>query len=120
MKIATRQPVCAPAPFGYNVIGDDGRHAMTLGDARDISLIILIIPALICLIVPAAIVFGALWATLRVRAWLRSSLRRTREGVRRFGEGTDKASLALARPIVFGETQSAKWRARWRALRQER
>ena len=93
---------------------------MTLGDARDIALMILIVPALICSLAPAAIVIGALWATHRVRVWLPPSMRRAREGMRRVQDGTDKLSRALAGPIVFGETQSAKWRARWRALKQER
>ena len=93
---------------------------MTLGDGRDIALMILIVPALICSAVPAAIVFGALWVTRRVRVGLLPSIRRAREGTLRVRDGTDKLSRALAGPIVFGETRSAKWRARWRALKQER
>jgi hypothetical protein len=93
---------------------------MTLGEARDIALIILIFPALICSVVPAAIVFGMLWVTLRVRAGLPGPLRQARDGVSRVRDGVDRASRVLASPVFFGEMQSAKWRARWRALKQER
>lgn len=93
---------------------------MTLGDARDIALIILIVPALICSVVPAAIVFGMLWVTRRARAGLPRPMRQARDGVRRVRDGVDRASRALAGPVFFGESQSAKWRARWRALRAQR
>ena len=93
---------------------------MTLDAAANIALIILIVPALICSVVPAAIVFGALRATLRVRAWLPGPMRQALDGTGRVRDGVDRASRALAGPVFFGEAQSAKWRARWRALKQER
>ena len=93
---------------------------MTLGEARDIALIILIVPALICSVVPAAIAFGMLWAMRRARAGLLRSMRQAQDLARRTQDGADRASRALAGPVFFGEIQSATWRARWRALRAQR
>ncbi|HET7088734.1 MAG TPA: hypothetical protein VFL17_08805 [Anaerolineae bacterium] len=93
---------------------------MTLGEARDIALIILIVPALICSMVPAAIVFWMLWVTRRARAGLTRPMHQAHDMARRTRDGVDRASRALAGPVFFGESQSAKWRARWRALRAQR
>ena len=90
---------------------------MTLGVARDISLILLIVPTLICALVPAALAFGAWWATRRVRFALPSRIRQARTAVRRMRDTIDRATHRMTAPIYFGETQSARLRAMWRSLR---
>lgn len=91
---------------------------MTLGVARDISLIILIVPLLICALVPGGIVFGAWWATRRVRFALPARLRQARTAVRRSRDAIDRVTQVIGAPIFYRETQSARLRAMWRALRR--
>jgi hypothetical protein len=92
---------------------------MTLGVARDIALIILIVPALLCMLLPAALAFGAWWLARRAGVALRPRIRQASSGVRRTRDALDGATRAMTRPIYFGETQSVRWRAMWRALRRE-
>ena len=91
---------------------------MALSVARDISLIILIVPLLICALVPSAIVFGAWWATRRVRFALPARIHQTRAAVRRSRDVIDRVTQVVSVPIVYRETQSARLRAMWRALRR--
>ncbi|MGH2592057.1 MAG: hypothetical protein ACRDGG_00940 [Anaerolineae bacterium] len=93
---------------------------MTLGVARDISLILLIVPTLICALVPAALAFGAWWATRRVRFALPSRIRQARTAVRRVRDAIDRTTDVVTKPIYFGETQSARWRAMWHTLLSRR
>ena len=93
---------------------------MTLGAARDISLIILIVPTLICALVPAALVFGAWWVMRRTRRALPPRFEQARTAVRRARDGIDRATQAATAPIFYAETQSARWRATWRSLRGTR
>ena len=92
---------------------------MTLGAARDISLIILIVPMLICALVPAAIAFGAWWGMRRVRRAIPPQLQKVRTGIRKTRDGVDAATRVIVTPIVYAETQSASRRAMWRALRRK-
>ena len=89
---------------------------MTLGVARDISLILLIVPTLICALVPAALAFGAWWATRRVRFALPSRIRQARTAVRRVRNAIDRVTAAITRPIYYREMQAARLRAMWRFL----
>ena len=93
---------------------------MTLGAARDISLIILIVPMLICALVPGAVVFGGWWATRRARRALPLRFQQARAVVRRTRDGIDSATRVMTAPILYRETQSARWRAMWRTLRGTR
>ena len=90
---------------------------MTLGVARDISLIILICPMLICALLPAAIVFGSWWVMRRTRRALPPRFQQARALVRRTRDGIDGATRVIGAPIFYGETQSARVRAIWRSLR---
>ncbi len=90
---------------------------MALGVARDVSLILLIVPLLICGLVPAAIVFGAWWVTRRVRLTLPARIRQARTAVRRSRDAIDRVTQVVGAPIVYREIQSARLRAMWRALR---
>ncbi len=91
---------------------------MTLGAARDVALIILIVPALICALVPGALVFGAWWVTRRAHRAAPPRIRQVRAGLRRTRDAIDRAARVLTKPIVFGETQSARLRAMWHAWRE--
>ena len=93
---------------------------MTLGVARDISLIVLIVPTLICALVPAALAFGAWWATRRVRFALPSRIRQARTAVRRVRDAIDRVTQVITAPIFYYETQSARLRAMWHSLRSLR
>jgi hypothetical protein len=90
---------------------------LTIPVLRDISLIILIVPTCLCLLVPAAIVFGAWWGVRRTRRALPPVFLKARTGVRRTRDAIDAATQTITRPIYAGETQSARWRAMWRAAR---
>lgn len=93
---------------------------MTLGVARDISLILLICPALLCTLVPAAMAFGAWYLTWRTQRAMPPLFRKARAGIRRTRDGLDSATRAVSKPIVYRETQSARLRAMLRALRPQR
>ncbi len=93
---------------------------MTLGVARDISLIILIVPMLICALVPSALVFGAWWVTRRTRRALPPRFNQARSGIRRVRDGIDRATRVVAAPVFSTEAQSARMRAMWRAARGTR
>jgi hypothetical protein len=90
---------------------------MTLGEARDISLIILICPALICALIPAAIVFGSWYAMRRTTRALPPQFQKARGAMRRTRDGVDAATRVITRPIFYAETQSARVRSVWRSLR---
>jgi hypothetical protein len=89
---------------------------ITLGVARDISLILLMVPACLCAMLPAAIVFGSWWGVRKVRRGLPRAFRTARSGVRRTRDGIDGATRVITRPIFFGESWSARLRAMWRRL----
>lgn len=93
---------------------------MTLGVARDISLILLICPAFLCALVPAAMAFGAWYVAWRTQRAMPSLFGRARAGIRRTRDGLDRATGVVTKPIYYRETQSARLRAVWRALRPQR
>lgn len=89
---------------------------MVVGVARDISLIILIVPTCLCALLPAAMAFGAWYVTRRAHLALRPRLRSARTAVRRSRDAIDRGTELATRPIYFYETQAARWKAMWRAL----
>ncbi|HEY4687788.1 MAG TPA: hypothetical protein VIK33_00625 [Anaerolineae bacterium] len=89
---------------------------MTLAAARDISIIILIVPTCLCALLPAALVFGSWWVMRRVNRGVPPRLRSVRGGIRRTRDAIDGMTRVATRPIFFGETQSARLRAMWRAV----
>lgn len=93
---------------------------MTLAVARDISLIILIVPMLICALVPSALVFGAWWMTRRTCRALPPRFQQARSGIRRVRDGIDRVTRTVTAPIFSTESQSASVRAIWRATRGKR
>lgn len=93
---------------------------ITLGVARDISLIILMIPTCLCALIPAAIVFGSWWGMRRVRRVVPRAFQTARSGARRTRDGIDGLTRLVTRPIFFGEALSARLRAIGRALASRR
>lgn len=89
---------------------------MTIAIARDISLIILICPMLICLLIPLGIAFGAWWGTRKANKALRPRLQTVRFKVLDVRDVIVRTGDQAARPIYFFEGLSARWRAMWRAL----
>jgi hypothetical protein len=77
----------------------------------------MILPTCLCALVPAALFFGLWWGTWRVHRALPPVFRRARDGIRRTRDALDGATRTVTRPIFYGETQSARLRAMWRALR---
>jgi hypothetical protein len=93
---------------------------VTLGIARDISLIFLICPALLCALVPAAMAFGAWYVTWRAQRAMPPLFGKARRGLRRTRDAIDSATRVMTKPVYYGETQSARLRAMRRALRAGR
>jgi len=89
---------------------------MTLAAARDISLILLLVPTCLCALVPAAMAFGAWYVAYRVNRSLPPRIRSGRSLVQRLRDVTDRATGVVTRPIYAGEMQSARLRAMWREL----
>ena len=93
---------------------------MTIAVARDISLIILICPMLICLLLPLAIAFGAWWGTRKVNHALPPRIQKVRFKVLDTRNAIVRVGDQASRPIYFFASQKARWRAMWRALRGRR
>ncbi|HLF28115.1 MAG TPA: hypothetical protein VJG32_17430 [Anaerolineae bacterium] len=90
---------------------------MTLGAARDIALMILVVEVFLCALVPGALVVGSWWIARRTHRAIPPRIRRARVGIRRARDGVDGLARVITRPIFFAETQSTRLRAMWRAVR---
>ncbi len=89
-----------------------------LGALRDVSLIILIVPMLLCLLVPLAILFGSNWALRKGRKGLARQWPKAHEMMRRVDEQVDRAGEKIAAPLMTAEARVVTVKAWWRYLRK--
>ena len=89
---------------------------MAIGIARDISLMCLICPVLICLLVPLGIMFGSWYVTRVTSRALPPQFEKAQNGILRVRDMIVRVGAMVAKPVIFFESQSARWRAMWRAF----
>jgi len=86
---------------------------------RDVSLIILIVPCMICLLVPLAILLGTNWALRKGRKGLKPKLQSAQQVMHKIDEKVDRAGEKIASPFIAAEANSVKMRTWWRHLQQQ-
>lgn len=89
-----------------------------LGSLRDVSLIILIVPMLLCLLIPLAILFGSNWALRQGRKALAPKWPKAHEMMRRIDEKVDRAGEKVAAPFMAAEKRVVTIKAWWHYLRK--
>jgi hypothetical protein len=73
---------------------------------RDVSLIILIVPMLLCLLVPLAILFGSVWLMGKRNKALRPKLQSAHRSMREVERKIDRVGQRVANPFIALEL---KW-----------
>jgi hypothetical protein len=73
---------------------------------RDVSLIILIIPTMLCLLIPAAILFGSVWLMGKTNKGLRPKLQSAHRSMREVEQKVDRVGQRIANPFISFEL---KW-----------
>ena len=73
---------------------------------RDVSLIILIVPMLLCLLVPLAILFGSVWLMGKGNKALRPKLQQAHRSMREVEQKVDRVGQRIANPFISLEL---KW-----------
>jgi hypothetical protein len=86
---------------------------------RDVSLIILLTPCLLCLLVPIAVMVGVNWLTRKGRRALPDKFHAAHRGLRRVDEIVDRAGEKAAAPFIAAETRSAQIKAQWQKLKRQ-
>lgn len=86
---------------------------------RDVSLIILLTPCLLCLLVPIAVMVGVNWLTRKGRLALPDKLHAAHRGLRKVDDLVDKAGEKAAAPFIAAETRSAQARAQWDNVKRQ-
>lgn len=86
---------------------------------RDVSLILLLTPCLICLLIPIAVLFGANWLTHRGRRALPDKFHAAHRGLRKVDEIVDRAGEKAAAPFIAAESRSAQIKAQWQNLKRQ-
>ncbi len=86
---------------------------------RDVSLIILLTPCLLCLLVPIAVMVGVNWLTRKGRRALPDKLHAAQRGLRKVDEIVDRAGEKAAAPFIAAETRRAQVRAQWENLKRQ-
>jgi len=87
---------------------------MMIPALRDVSLIILLTPCLLCLLIPIAVMAGMNWLTHRGRRALPDKLHAAQRGLRKVDAIVDRAGEKVAAPFIAAETRSAKIKAQWK------
>jgi hypothetical protein len=85
---------------------------------RDVSLIWLLCPGLLCLLVPIAVMGGLAFVTRKGRLALPSKFQAAQRGLRKVDAIVDKAGEKVAAPFVAAETRSANLKARANYVRR--
>ena len=67
---------------------------------RDVSLIILIFPVMLCLLIPMAILFGSVWLTGKANKNLRPKLQSAHRSMREVEQKVDRAGQRIVKPFV--------------------
>ena len=87
---------------------------------RDVALIILLVPMLLCLLIPLALLFATNWLMLKSRRALPSKLQSVHRSMQRVNQGVDKAGEKVASPFIWIETRGEILKTWWRGLRRRR
>jgi hypothetical protein len=67
---------------------------------RDVSLIILIIPVMLCLLIPAAILFGSVWLMGKANKGLRPKLQTAHRSMREVEQKVDRVGQRIVNPFI--------------------
>jgi hypothetical protein len=86
---------------------------------RDVSLIILLTPCLICLLIPIAVMVGVNWLTRQGRRALPDKLHAAQRGLRQVDEIVNRAGAKAAAPFIAAESRRAQIKAQWQNLRRQ-
>ncbi len=70
---------------------------------RDVSLIILIIPTMLCLLIPAVILFGSVWLMGKANKGLRPKLQIAHRSMREVEQKVDRVGQRIANPFIVLE-----------------
>jgi len=92
---------------------------MMIPALRDVSLILLLTPCLLCLLIPIAIMFGVNWLTHKGRRALPDKFHAAQRGMRRVDAIVDRAGEKAAAPFIAAETRSAQLKAQWQNLKRQ-
>ena len=85
---------------------------------RDVSLICLIVPTMLCLLIPLALLFGTNWLLRKGRRALPPRLQSVHQTLRRVDAAVDRAGEKVVRPFVAAEARVVTTRTWWRKLWQ--
>jgi hypothetical protein len=86
---------------------------------RDVSLIILLTPCLLCLLIPIAVMAGVNWLTRTGRRALPDKLHAAQRGLRKIDALVDRAGEKAAAPFIAAESRSAQIKAQWQNLKRQ-
>ena len=86
---------------------------------RDVSLIILLTPCLLCLLVPIALMAGINWLTRRGRRALPDKFHAAQRGLRKVDDVVDRAGEKIAAPFIAAESRSAQLKAQWQNIKRQ-
>lgn len=87
---------------------------------RDVSLIILIVPTLLCLLIPLAILFGSVWLMGKANKGLRPKMQTAHRSMREVERKVDRAGERIVRPFISLEMLWVRIETFLHGLRRER
>jgi hypothetical protein len=87
---------------------------------RDVSLIILIFPVMLCLLIPAAILFGSVWLAGKANKNLRPKLQSAHRSMREVEQQVDRVGQRIVKPFIALEMRWVRIQVFLRGLRRER
>ena len=86
---------------------------------RDVSLILLLTPCLLCLLVPIAVMAGVNWLTSKGRRALPDKFHAAQRGMRKVDAIVDRAGEKAAAPFIAAETRTAQIKAQWQNFKRQ-
>ncbi len=86
---------------------------------RDVSLILLLTPCLLCLLVPIAVMVGVNWLTRKGRRALPDKFQAAQRGLRKVDAIVDRAGEKAAAPFIAAETRTAQIKAQWQNFKRQ-
>jgi hypothetical protein len=86
---------------------------------RDVSLILLLTPCLLCLLIPLAALAGMNWLSYKGRRALPDKLHAVQRGMRKADELVDGAGEKVAAPFIMAESRSAQFKAQWQTIKRQ-
>lgn len=83
---------------------------------RDVSLILLLTPCLLCLLIPIAVMVGLNWLTRKGRRALPDKFHAAHRGLRQIDAIVERAGVKVAAPFIAAETRGAQIKAQLKRL----